>query len=109
MNKAQRQPEELVGKTVIFVIPGEAKGRRSRLSGFRTGKVISVSNGPRTGWRDVTVLTPPTPNRCPCPNPNCKAKVHDISQRLRVQSGEIQSVIWFGKERPLAQWMAGAA
>ena len=100
MNKAQRQPEDLVGKTVTFIIPGHAKGRRSRLGGFRTGKVLSVENGPRIGFRKVRVKTP-SPGRLKryIPSPSC----------IDVLPAEIQGVIWFGKVRPLDQWMGGEA
>ena len=87
----ERTPEDLKGKVISFFILA-TKGRKAAHGGFRMGTVLKVDNGPRKGWRGVTVL-------------------YADNTRLRLDVKEITltnhptGVFWFGKTRHLNEWM----
>ena len=97
-----RSPEDLIGKTVSFHVLATT-GNKSRYSGSRQGKVVRVDNGPRKGFIGATILTPAPGNG--------KLTQYIEPKRIRVTIEELSAtnhptgVLWFGKLRPLAEWL----
>jgi len=100
-----RTPKDLKGKTISFQVKHTTTGSRARWTGARTGKVVHVDQGPRKGFVGVTVLTPPPSKSCPCPDPKCSAENNTLPSRLKIERSEIVDVLWFGKLRPLDDWL----
>ncbi len=87
----RRTPEDLKGKTVSFFVLA-TKGRKAAYGGFRMGKVVKVDNGPRKGWRGVTVLT--------ANNTRLNIDVKELTL-----TNQPTGIFWFGKIRHLNEWL----
>lgn len=97
-----RTPEDLIGKRVCFYVLA-AKGRKGAYGGFRTGEVVSVDNGPRKGFRGVTVMYPQKKvDRYSVP-----VRLNITLQELTMPNMTCTGVLWFGKLRPLIEWLKG--
>lgn len=92
MKTTERTPQQLIGKIVYFFRTAGAH------HGCRRGKVIGVDAGPRIGLRSVTV--------------RLASAGGWTGVRIRVSLAELTmhnhttGVLWFGKLRPLMQWVA---
>ena len=98
-----RTPEDLIGKKVNFFIL-DSKGKKGRYYGSRSGTVVAVDNGPRKGFRGVTVMTP-----------SKKATRYITPIRLKVTLQELSmtnhptGVVWYKRLVHLNKWLAGGA
>ena len=77
-----RTPEQLKGKTVYYI--GQY--------GFRGGVVTKVTNGPRTGFRSMSVST--------------TGWKRPVTVTPKMMDRDVCGVMWFGKVRPLQEWLS---
>jgi len=105
----KRTPKDLLGKKIIFVIPCTAEGVRRKWGGTRTGMVVKVDSGPRIGFRGVRVRFARWDGRDAdgtdrwAYDKSCKSVY--VNRREIEYENTTSGVIWYGKVRPLREWL----